>query len=132
MLSRGHSLRNGLLTPTLRKSLDESEASQVLSQILSWIVVCVQRGSTQMVVRKLCSTLVVYFLQFSAFWSLPVKHLVLCLCADQFVATTDVQDAPEVLQLISQLSPQKLSATLWFTTILAEEVSKTDGNNIKQ
>lgn len=85
-----------------------------------------------MVIRKLCSTLVVYFLQFSASWSLPVKHLVLCLCADQFVATTDVKNAPEVQQLVSQLTPQKVLAALWFVTTLAEEVSKTDGNNIKQ
>lgn len=85
-----------------------------------------------MVIRKLCSTLVVYFLQFSATWTLPVKHLVLCLCADQFVPTADVKNAPELQQLVSQLSPQKVSAALWFTTTLAEEVSKTDGNNIKQ
>jgi len=30
------------------------------------------------------------------------------------------------------LTPEKLSVALWFSATLAEEVGKTDGNNIKQ
>lgn len=43
-----------------------------------------------------------------------------------------LQDAPDTSQLVSRLSQEKLSAALWFTTTLAEEVEKVDGNNIKQ
>ena len=43
-----------------------------------------------------------------------------------------IQDAPETSLLVSRLSQEKLSAALWFSTTLAEEVEKVDGNNIKQ
>lgn len=115
-----------------RKSLDENEAESVLSQILSWLVIGIQRGCTPLVIRKLCSTLVVYFLHFSASWPLPVKHLVLCLCAREYVSQNDIADSPPVQQLASQLSPAEALTALWFTQTLAEEVGKTDGNNIKQ
>lgn len=115
-----------------RKSLSEGDAEQVLSQILSWLVICVQRGCTSLVIRKLCSTLVVYFLHFSASWPLPVKHLVLCLCAREYVSQGDIEKSPPVQQLVSQLTPAKALTALWFTQTLAEEVGKTDGNNIKQ
>jgi hypothetical protein len=38
----------------------------------------------------------------------------------------------ETTLLVGQLSYEKLSVVMWFGEILAEEVGKTDGNNIKQ
>lgn len=61
-----------------------------------------------------------------------VKHVILCLFADEAVGIETLQDAPETSLLVSRLSPEKLSAALWFSTTLAEEVEKVDGNNIKQ
>lgn len=61
-----------------------------------------------------------------------VKHVILCLFADEAVGIEAIQDAPETSLLVSRLSQEKLSAALWFSTTLAEEVEKVDGNNIKQ
>ena len=61
-----------------------------------------------------------------------IKHVILCLFADEAVSLETLQDAPETSVLVSRLSYEKLSAALWFATTLAEEVGKVDGNNIKQ
>lgn len=58
--------------------------------------------------------------------------MILCLYADEAVSIEALQGAPETDVLVHNLSPEKLSAALWFSTALAEEVGKTDGNNIKQ
>lgn len=83
-------------------------------------------------IRKLCNTLVVFFLNFSSTWTLCVKHLLLCLYADQVIDTDLQQDVPSIAQLYEHLSPAKVAAALSFATALAEDVGKTDGNNIKQ
>ncbi|ELR10445.1 hypothetical protein VC83_00535 [Pseudogymnoascus destructans] len=126
----------GALTFTVKlntdsASLSATDAEAVLNQLLTWLIVYLRRGSGPLALRKLCSTLVVYFLHFSASWALCVKHVILCLFADEAVGIERLQDAPETSQLVSRLSQEKLSAALWFSTTLAEEVEKVDGNNIK-
>ncbi|KFX90214.1 hypothetical protein V490_06567 [Pseudogymnoascus sp. VKM F-3557] len=126
----------GALTFTVKlntdsASLSDTDAQAVLNQLLTWLIVYLRRASGPLALRKLCSTLVVYFLHFSASWTMCVKHVILCLFADEAVGIETLQDAPETSLLVSRLSPEKLSAALWFSTTLAEEVEKVDGNNIK-
>ncbi len=40
--------------------------------------------------------------------------------------------SPEVTAMVASLSAEKATAALWFSSSLAEEVGKTDANNIKQ
>ncbi len=61
-----------------------------------------------------------------------MKHLVMCLYADEHVDTAAVKEAPGVPHLLSNFTPAKLSAALCFAATLADEIAKTDGNNIKQ
>ena len=61
-----------------------------------------------------------------------MKHLLVCLYANEVVDIALLQDAPEIAQLYNRLSPEKVAAALWFATTLAEDVGKTDGNNVKQ
>lgn len=82
-------------------------------------------------IRKLCSTLVVYFLHFSSLWQQCVKHLIHSLYIGEAAPFEFLNSTPDNVALVKRLTPEKASAALWFSTALAEEVSKTDSNHIK-
>ena len=83
-------------------------------------------------IRKLCSTLVTYFLYFSAEWTECIKHLVYCLCMNQSAQYEDVEDAPHISVLARTISDQKAFAVLCFTAGLVDEIGKIDLNSSKQ
>lgn len=113
-------------------SLSKDDADEVLRQLISWLILSLRRSSSPLVIRKLCSTLVVYFLNFLAAWTRCIRYLVLCLLAGEAVDIVNVENAPETSLLVQSLAPEDFSAALCFSALLAEEVGKTDGNNIKQ
>jgi hypothetical protein len=82
--------------------------------------------------RKLCSTLVAYFLQLSASWTRCVKHLMYCLCLGRVVPYDSLEEAPETSHLIQNINDEKATIVLWFASNLVEEVGKTDSNSMKQ
>jgi hypothetical protein len=83
--------------------------------------------------RKLCSTLVSYFLQFSMSWTRCVKHLMYCLCIKRAVPYNDaLPESPDTAVLVAELSNEKAIAILWFASSLVEEVGKTDSSLMKQ
>jgi hypothetical protein len=82
--------------------------------------------------RKLCSTLVVYFLQFSESWSRSVKHLLCCLSAGHVTPYCTIEEMPETSQLIESITDEKATIVLWFASNLVEEVGKTDSSSMKQ
>jgi hypothetical protein len=91
-----------------------------------------ERSEGALVVRKLCSALVAYFLQFSTSWTNCVKHLICCLYSDKAVPYSALDEAPDVAVLLQTLSNPKAVAIFWFAATLVEEVGKTDSNSMKQ
>jgi hypothetical protein len=83
-------------------------------------------------VRKLCSTLVAYFLQFSTSWVRCVRHLIYCLYVNQAVPYSSVAEAPDTPLLIENLSNDKAIVIFWFAAALVEEIGKTDSSSMKQ
>lgn len=83
-------------------------------------------------VRKLCSALVTYFLQFSTSWQNCVKHLICCLYSGKALPYSALDEAPEIAVLVQGLSDSKAVAIFWFAAILVEEVGKTDSSSMKQ
>jgi hypothetical protein len=104
----------------------------VLERVINWLVQCLNSGVPQVVTRKLCSTLVVYFMHFSSTWTNCIKHLLCCLKADQFIPQEALSQAPPTLNMLEDMSSSKVVAALWFAISLVEEVGKTDSSNIKQ
>ena len=82
--------------------------------------------------RKLCSTLVTYFLQFSTTWTNCVQHLMYCVCIDQPSSYGTLGDAPETAVLVQNIPNEKAIAILWFASTLVEEVGKMDSSSMKQ
>ncbi|TAQ84155.1 hypothetical protein B7494_g7529 [Chlorociboria aeruginascens] len=113
------------------KSLSEEDAQEVLQNLISWTIKFVANGEGPLVVRKLCSTLVTYFLQLSDSWKMCVKHLTYCLSVHQVVPPEGLEDNLDMINLIENLSVGARTIILWFATSLAEEVGKTDSTSLK-
>lgn len=112
-------------------SLDQSEAEDLLRKLLGWLTGYTMGMRTSLVGKKLCSTLVVYFLQFPASWGRCVADLTSCLASGKSHLAGQKNESL-AYQDILKMNPQALQASLWFCTMLAEEVGKTDANNIRQ
>lgn len=114
------------------KSLSDDDARALLQNIIGWLIRCLRNGEGALVVRKLCSTLVTYFLQFSTSWTNCVKHLMYCVCIEQPSPYGTLGDAPETAVLVQNMLNEKAIAILWFASTLVEEVGKMDSNSMKQ
>lgn len=116
-----------------RKSLSEEDADDLLQTLINFLIKALNNNEGALVVRKLCSTLVAYFLQFSGRWTRCLNHLTYCLSKDQAVQYAEVIDTvPGTENLVESLSPQKVVALFWFSGGLVEEVGKMDSNSMKQ
>lgn len=82
--------------------------------------------------RKLCSTLVAYFLPFSSSWTRCVRHLLYCLCKSQAMPYQSLSEAPDTPILIESLANDKAIIMFWFAATLVDEVGKTDSSSMKQ
>lgn len=114
------------------KSLNDEDAQSLLNTLVSWLVRCMENSEGALVVRKLCSALVTYFLQFSTSWQNCVKHLICCLYSGKALPYSALDEAPEIAVLVQGLSDSKAVAIFWFAAILVEEVGKTDSSSMKQ
>jgi hypothetical protein len=116
-----------------RKSLGDDDVKALLHSLTSWLIRCVDTSEGSLVMRKLCSTLVAYFMQFSTSWTKCIKHLMYCLCITAPVPFDDPPSgAPTTAVLVHELSDDKAIPILWFASSLVEEVGKTDSSLMKQ
>ena len=88
-------------------------------------------GSGPVVIRKLCSALVTFFIHFSQYWPNCVQHLVYCLDIGRAVPVDDANDATPTAEIIRSLEESKLLAALWFAASFVEDVGKTEMNSQK-
>ncbi|KAG0648341.1 Karyopherin [Hyphodiscus hymeniophilus] len=114
------------------KSLGDQDAQALLQNLIGWLIRCLQNGEGALVLRKLCSTLVAYFLQFSMSWTRCVRHLLYCLNQNEAMPYQSLSGAPDTPVLIDSLSHDKAVVLFWFAATLVDEVGKTDSNAIKQ
>lgn len=115
-----------------RKSLSDDDAQVLLQNLIGWLIRCLGNGEGALVVRKLCSTLVSYFLQFSMSWTRCIRHLLYCFCKNQAVPYQSLAEAPDTPILIENLSHDKAIVIFWFAATLVDEVGKTDSSSMKQ
>ena len=121
-----------MLSERNRKSLSEDDSNSLLETLIATLVQFLSNGEGALVIRKLCSTLVAYFMQFSASWKDCIKHLLYCLYANRAVPYEHMDDNFDTATAIQSLSSEKAVALLWFAGTLVEEVGKTDSNSMKQ
>ncbi|KAL9030625.1 MAG: hypothetical protein Q9196_001281 [Gyalolechia fulgens] len=128
----------GALTFTIKinsdwDTLKDADRGPLLHRLLHWLTRRVNAGEGSLVIRKLCTSLVAYFLRPMVTWNRCLLHLVCCLRQgdavdyEQLMSSHD-QDAAQV---IPNLSKAQLLTALWFAVTLVEEVGKTSHASIQ-
>ncbi len=115
----------GALTFTIKikrdsASLTESEARSLVERLLQHLIRLVNRGESALVIKKLCSALVAYYLLPSTLWSRPVFNVMVSLSQRQGFDISGLS----TLDLAQSLSNHQLLAALWFSMGLAEEAKQ--------
>jgi hypothetical protein len=114
-------------------SLTDEEAWELLYALLNWLLRHVDDTSSHLVVRKLASALVAFFLRFNKTWAYCVHDIVQSLAFRRVtISSGDVASPPEsshVLEHLGVLNIAQFRAILWFTESLAEDIMKVDINS---
>lgn len=128
----------GALTFTVKinsdwDTLKDADRGPLLNRLLHWLTLRVNAGEGALVIRKICTSLVAYFLRPLVTWNRCLLHLASCLQHrdvvnyEQLMSSHD-QDASQV---IPNLSKTQLLASIWFAVTLVEEVGKTNHASIQ-
>ncbi|KAI9875175.1 MAG: hypothetical protein M1830_008787 [Pleopsidium flavum] len=126
----------GALTFTIKinqdwDSLGPEDAKLLLIRLLSRLVRLVSQNEGSLVVRKICSALVAYFVRPNSAWEHCLRHVICSFHSGQAVSTESLSVLPSTGDLIPGLSQLQAIATLWFSSMLVEEISKTDNTNMQ-
>ena len=121
----------GALTFTIKinndwESLDADNAAVLLDRLLLWLVRLADVGEGPLVLRKLCSTLVAYFLRPSVSWDHCVRHVICCMRFGDIISRDNLSSMPPTGDMLSHLDALKIKTVLWFAAALVEEVGKTN------
>lgn len=109
-------------------SADERH-EELLLTLLGYSLKYLELQAGALVIRRLCSTLVDYFLTSSASWTQCVKHLVYCLSTKIVAPYSRLEGAADTISLLETLGTPELELLLWFCTAAAEMVDRTDINS---
>ncbi|KAK2761176.1 hypothetical protein FQN54_001697 [Arachnomyces sp. PD_36] len=119
----------GALTFTIKihqdwKQLSDGDANELLGRLVGHFILLVNKGDKSVVIRKLASTLVAFFLQPEAPWTQCVRSLVISMANGRYIPedTSDLSQF-ETTSLPSLQQGQVLSV-LSFASTLAEEAVK--------
>lgn len=115
-----------LLANFNRDTLSPDEATSVFGRLLHWYVRLVNAGDATIVTRKLCSSLVAYYLRPSITWRHCVKHVIISL--PRGAVPVDYHSGPldeAVSAAIANLDGHSMVAILWFTAGIADAVRES-------
>lgn len=98
---------------------------------MGWFVKSLDDGSGAMVIRKLSSALVTFFLCFPAQWVLCIRHLCCSLSEGASLSQEQVGESVDLSSVLHALHPRKVQAALWFSGTLVDEAVKVEMNSAK-
>ena len=107
-----------------RNSLSDADAISLLDRLIESLVRLLNAGDSQRVIRKLCSSLVTYYLRPAVTWKQCIRHLVLSFNEGRAVPNATVTQGPETGPVAAKLGLPCITAILWFAGALVEEVGK--------
>jgi hypothetical protein len=121
-----------MLKAEYRNTLDSQAAAELLNRLLHWLVQCVSRRDTPIVVRKVCSALVAIFRQTEGSWTRCLDHVIACFIANSVVDHAQVLAQDVASYKFSDLSPQQVAASLWFASALIEDVNQLNPDSVQE
>jgi len=121
----------GCLTYTVKinvggAALDAAHLDSLLTKLLDWLVKCVKANDKFLVLRKLCSTIVTYFVLPNVTWDIAVRHVLCCLQSGQALPGQVLARFPPTKDLLQLLQPAQLKLLQIFATDVAEYAARID------
>lgn len=116
---------------SLRSSLSESDATLLLHELVGWLVRLTNGDETSIVVRKLCSALIAYYLKPSEPWKKCLRHLIVSIKEGNAVTVDIISSTTSQALSVHTPSIRQIKAVLWFAGGLVEEVNKADAKSIQ-
>ncbi|EPS39280.1 hypothetical protein H072_6942 [Dactylellina haptotyla CBS 200.50] len=114
------------------QGLSEHDALVLLDTLITWLIRVVGAGFKPFIWRKICVTLVNYYIRFYNLWQNCIRHLI---CRFAGVTTGVQQDGlgslPPSDTLLPRFNNVSKTVILGFTRTLIEEVGKIDSKNGK-
>ena len=124
-------LRRYITSDLSRESLQEGEVGQLLHRLLTWLTFRIKSNEGPLVIKKLCTALVAYFLRSSASWERCLLHLI-CSLSEAEAVNYDLMMSEHyeiATRVVTSLEAPQLLTVMWFATILVEEVSRTSSES---
>lgn len=103
----------------------EDDAKQLLQSLIGWFIRSLTDGSGALVLRKLASALVTFFVQFSHLWPDCIHHLLYSLDVGHAVPRDEAKNLP-ISDMLKSFDATKFLAAICFATVLVEEVAKIE------
>ncbi|KAK6506826.1 hypothetical protein TWF481_005286 [Arthrobotrys musiformis] len=114
------------------QGLSEHDALTLLDTLITWLIRVVDVGFKPFIWRKICVTLVNYYIRFSSLWTYCIRHLI---CRFAGVTSGVQQDGlhnlPPTATLLATFSNLSKTVIVGFTRTLIEEVGKIESRNSK-
>lgn len=124
-------IRESLLTVS-RSELRDEDVLSLFQRLLQRLLQSVDRNVGSIVARKLCSALVAYFLRPNVSWTRCLRTLIVAFKQGQIFHEQDIDSSITLDLLLSELKLEQMMTLLWFSQILAEEVSKHDSRRMSR
>ncbi|KAL8828270.1 MAG: hypothetical protein Q9191_002691, partial [Dirinaria sp. TL-2023a] len=106
-------------------TLSEADAASLLERLLDWLLRLVKNGEGRLVLRKLCSALVAYYMRPSVPWDRYVKRLIHSFSLDAVVSPEQSLDSYQSTdEALNPLKSPQSQTILWFSATFVEEVSR--------
>ncbi|KDN66221.1 hypothetical protein CSUB01_08047 [Colletotrichum sublineola] len=116
---------------TESSSLSSDDASELRQNLVGWFVKSLDDGSGAMVIRKLSSALVTFFLFFPAQWEFCIRHLCCSLSEGTALPQERIDGSINMSHILETLHSRKLQAALWFAGSLVDEAAKIEMNSAR-
>ncbi|KAI0382663.1 ARM repeat-containing protein [Hypomontagnella monticulosa] len=125
----------GALTLTVKlnttENLFDRDAVTVIQKLITFLITYLRDGTASFVIRKVCSTLVAYFIRCPQLWRMCVRHLSYCLETRTCMPIGEVDEFSPFQDVSRALDTKSYYAIVWFAQILADEAEKVDTKSEK-
>lgn len=111
---------------------DENLRQQLLQQLIRRYAILTNAPDVAFVLRKLCSTLVTYFVQPTSGWQFPVRDVLASILEHgsasqfQYVTQLGITEINSLVPSMKAITYEQLRSVLWLSLSLVEDVLRSE------
>lgn len=112
--------------------MNENGVEALLYRLVGWLIQLVKSDESALVLKKLCSALVAYFLRPSGALDQSIRHLIVSFHNGHPVPLDNLSShQTPTSSMVIALNGLQAKTVLWFVGGLAEEVTKIGGASLQ-